>query len=69
MARPGATVWVISARWMFTASVLLAGRIKTAPLPCFGQTAPKMQVEVVRRAQDVLLRMPRFVHRRVISLF
>src|SRR5262245_40204570 len=32
----------ISARCRFIASVLQAGRIRAAPLPCFGQTAPKM---------------------------
>jgi hypothetical protein len=38
----GATVAAISARWRFIASVLQVGRIRAAPLPCFGQTAPKM---------------------------
>ncbi len=32
----------ISARWRFIASVLQAGRIRAAPLPSFGQTAPKI---------------------------
>src|SRR5262249_22955309 len=38
----GSTVAAISARCRFIASVLQAGRIRAAPLPCFGQTAPKM---------------------------
>jgi len=37
----GATVAAISARCKFIASVLQAGMIKAAPLPSFGQTAPK----------------------------
>ena len=32
----------ISARCRFIASVLQAGRTRAAPLPCFGQMAPKM---------------------------
>jgi hypothetical protein len=32
----------IAARCKFIASVLQAGRIRAAPLPFFGQTAPKM---------------------------
>jgi hypothetical protein len=32
----------ISARCRFIASVLQAGKIRAAPLPCLGQTAPKM---------------------------
>lgn len=39
---PGATVAAISTRCRFIASVLQVGRIRAAPLPCFGQTAPKM---------------------------
>ena len=31
-----------SARGKFIVSVLHAGKIRAAPLPCFGQTAPKM---------------------------
>src|SRR5258705_11448891 len=38
----GATVAAISARCKFIASVLQAGMIMAAPLPSFGQTAPKM---------------------------
>ena len=38
----GSTAAAISARCRFIASVLQAGRIRAAPLPCFGQTAPKM---------------------------
>jgi hypothetical protein len=38
----GATVAAISARCRFIASVLQVGRIRAAPLPFFGQTAPKM---------------------------
>jgi len=38
----GATVAAISARCKFIASVLQAGMIRAAPLPSFGQTAPKM---------------------------
>jgi hypothetical protein len=38
----GATVAAISARCRFIASVLQVGRIRAAPLPSFGQTAPKM---------------------------
>jgi hypothetical protein len=38
----GATIAAISARCRFIASVLQAGRINAAPLPSFGQTAPKM---------------------------
>ena len=38
----GATVLAISARCRFIASVLQAGRIRAAPLPSCGQTAPKM---------------------------
>src|SRR5262245_3591311 len=38
----GATAAAISARCRFIASVLHAGRIRAAPLPCFGHTAPKM---------------------------
>src|SRR6201990_2011011 len=37
-----ATVAAISARCKFIASVLQAGMIRAAPLPSFGQTAPKM---------------------------
>src|SRR6516165_3457494 len=37
----GATVAAISARCKFIASVLQAGMIRAAPLPSFGQTAPK----------------------------
>jgi len=39
---PGATVAAISTRCRFIASVLQVGRIRAAPLPCFGQMAPKM---------------------------
>src|SRR5205807_9303929 len=38
----GATVAAILARCKFIASVLQAGMIRAAPLPSFGQTAPKM---------------------------
>jgi len=38
----GSTVAAISARCRFIASVLQVGRIRAAPLPCFGQMAPKM---------------------------
>jgi hypothetical protein len=38
----GSTAAAISARCKFIASVLQAGRIRAAPLPRFGQTAPKM---------------------------
>src|SRR5262249_32261022 len=38
----GATVAATSARCKFIASVLQAGMIRAAPLPSFGQTAPKM---------------------------
>jgi DNA-directed RNA polymerase sigma subunit (sigma70/sigma32) len=41
-AAPGAIISAISARCRFIASVLQAGRIRAAPLPSFGQTAPKM---------------------------
>src|SRR5262249_56017152 len=37
-----ALVAAISARCKFIASVLQAGMIRAAPLPSFGQTAPKM---------------------------
>jgi hypothetical protein len=36
------TVAAISTRCRFIASVLQVGRIRAAPLPSFGQTAPKM---------------------------
>jgi hypothetical protein len=36
------TVLALSTRRRFIVSVLQAGRIRAAPLPCFGQTAPKM---------------------------
>src|SRR5216683_7945902 len=39
----GATVAAISARCKFIASVLQAGMIRAAPLPSFGQTAPKSE--------------------------
>jgi hypothetical protein len=39
---PGATLTAISARCRFIASVLQVGRIRAAPLPCFGQIVPKM---------------------------
>ena len=39
---PGATALAISARCRFIASVLQKGRIRAAPLPCFGQMAPKI---------------------------
>ncbi len=39
---PDATVSAISAKCRFIASVLQAGRIRAAPLPCLGQTSPKM---------------------------
>ena len=38
----GATALAISAKCRFMASVLQAGRIRAAPLPSCGQTAPKM---------------------------
>ena len=38
----GAMAAAISARCKFIASVLQAGKIRAAPLPSFGQTAPKM---------------------------
>ena len=38
----GATALAISARCRFIASVLQKGRIRPAPLPCFGQMAPKI---------------------------
>ena len=38
----GATAAAIATRCRFIASVLQAGRIRPAPLPCSGQTAPKM---------------------------
>jgi hypothetical protein len=38
----GAMIPAISARCRFIASVLQAGRIRAAPLPSFGQTAPKI---------------------------
>ena len=66
---PDATVWAISAKCRFIASVLQVGRTKAAPLPCFGQTAPKMYVEAVRWSRGALGRVPRFAHRRVILFF
>jgi hypothetical protein len=39
---PGATVAAISTSCRLIASVLQVGRIRAAPLPCFGQTAPKI---------------------------
>src|SRR5262245_40856825 len=54
------TAAAISARCRFIASVLQAGRIRAAPLPCFGQTAPKMYVEAVRWSRGALGRAPRF---------
>ena len=42
LAAPRETVAAISTRCRFIASVLKVGRIRAAPLPCFGQTAPKM---------------------------
>src|SRR5262245_52935830 len=38
----GATALAISARCRFIASLLQAGRIRAAPLPSLGQTAPKI---------------------------
>src|SRR2546427_10337347 len=60
----GATVAAISARRKFIASVLQAGMIKAAPLPSFGQTAPKVQVEAVRWTRGALGRAPRLAPRR-----
>jgi hypothetical protein len=36
------TVLALSTRRRLIVSVLQVGRIRAAPLPCFGQTAPKM---------------------------
>ena len=57
----------ISARCRFVALVLQEGKIKSAPFPCSGQTAPKIQVEAVHLSRGVLGRVPRFAQRRVIS--
>src|SRR5262249_18698742 len=65
----GATVAAISARCKFIASVLQAGMIRAAPLPSFGQTAPKMYVEAVRWSRGALGRVPRLAQRRVILFF
>src|SRR5215470_1691977 len=65
----GATALAISARCRFIASLLQAGRIKAAPLPSLGQTAPKMEVEAVRWPRGALGRVPRFAQRRVILFF
>src|SRR6516164_2690461 len=65
----GATVAAISARCKFIASVLQAGMIRAAPLPSFGQTAPKMLVEAVRWSRGALGPVPRLAQRRVILFF
>src|SRR6516165_11712462 len=44
----GATALAISARCRFIASLLQAGRIRAAPLPSLGQTAPKNDEDSVR---------------------
>ena len=63
------TVLAISTRCRFIASVLQAGRIKAAPLPSLGQTAPKMSVDAVRWSRGALGRVKRFPQRRVILFF
>src|SRR5271165_1953954 len=39
---PGATAMATSARCRFIAAILQRGRMRAAPLPSFGQIAPKM---------------------------
>src|SRR2546430_16947497 len=65
----GATAAAISARCRFIASVLQAGRIRAAPVPRFGHTAPKMEVEAGRWARGALGRVPRFAQPRGTLVF
>src|SRR5262249_860064 len=50
----GATAAAISARGRVIASGLQAGRIRAAPLPRFGHTAPKIQLEAVPWSRGAL---------------
>ena len=59
----------ISARCRPIAALLRKGRTSAAPLPSRGQTAPKMQVEAVRRSCGAEGRLPRGARRRAILFF
>ena len=45
---PGSTAALISARWAAIAGVSHQGMTRAAPLPFFGQIAPKMYAHLVR---------------------
>jgi hypothetical protein len=53
----------------FIASVSQRGMTRAAPLPCFGQIAPKIQAEAVRWSLATLGRVPRLARRRLILFF
>src|SRR5918995_7212392 len=62
---PGAAAAEISARCRSIAPMSRWGKTRPAALPSLGQTAPKMEVDAVRRSCGAAGRVPRFARRRV----
>ncbi len=62
---PGATAWLISSNGAAMAFVSQEGRTRPAPLPFFGQRAPKMEAQAVRGSCGAEGRVPRRAQRRV----
>src|SRR3954453_13042497 len=66
---PGATACATSARCRVIAGVSHRGRTRAAPLPCCGQTAPKMSTALVLWSCGARGRVPRRAQRRAILVF
>ena len=62
---PGATAGLISSNGAAMAFVLQEGRTRPAPLPFFGQMAPKMEAQAVRGSCGAEGCVPRRAQRRV----
>jgi hypothetical protein len=60
---------LISARWAVMAGVSQHGMTRPAPLPAFGQMAPKIWADCVRWSCGAEGRVPRRAQRRVIVFF
>ena len=65
----GSTAVLISSRWACMAAVSAKGMTSAAPLPSFGQMAPKMYAHFVRWSCGARGRVPRRAQRLVIRFF
>jgi hypothetical protein len=66
---PGSTARLISARCAAIAGVSHQGMTSAAPLPFFGQIAPKIYAHLVRWSWGARGRVPRLAQRRVMEFF